>query len=332
MSTPRVSFRTALVLPLLFLATIALPRGAAAVDDRLALRTDDAQGVPGGVVAVVVRTYASRAIGQGQITFRAIPVAKSLVEKRWGSGGSGGAAAATEASPFVSLESFVIFSARQDARFAGEFNGRRAVLSFRSPTRSINAADGPLAIFYFRLSNDVQPGQEFDIGVDESRTVLFDAQEQPIALKARPGRLEIRQDTGSLPLTVESAVVSPGRTGVIGVEVPDVVPLASGRVGFRYDATIARKPPTVVIDPRKGHVQYTVDAATPGLVLISFESSDASFNRYPGRLFEVRIPTRAVVRPGTVSPLSLDPSLTWLTDAEGHVLPLALENGTLQFQ
>lgn len=329
MSTPHVSLRTALVLPLLLF--IALPRGAAAVDERLALRTDDAQGVPGGVVAVVVRTYASRAIGQGQITFRATPVAKSLVEKRRGSG-SGGAGAAVEAGPFVSLESFVIFSARQDARFLGEFDGRRAVLNFRSPTRSINASDGPLAIFYFRLSDEVLPGQVFEIGVDEARTELFDAQGQPVALKARPGRLEIRQDTGSLPLTVESAVVRPGRMGVVGVETPDVVPLASGRIGFRYDPKIARKPPFVVVDPHKGRVQYSVDAATPGLVLITFESSDTSFNRYPGRLFEVRIPTPAGVRPGTVSPLTLDPSLTWLTDAEGHVLSLALENGTLQFQ
>jgi hypothetical protein len=162
--------------------------------------------------------------------------------------------------------------------------------------------------------------------------VLFDAQEQPIALKARPGRLEIRQDSGSLPLEAESVVVRPGRTAVVGVETPDVVPLASGRIGLRYDATIARKTPVVDVGPRKGNVQYTVDAATPGLVVITFESSDASFNRYPGRLFEVRIPTSANVRRGTVSPLSLDPSLTWLTDADGHVLPLALENGTLQFQ
>jgi hypothetical protein len=353
MSTPPVSFRTALVFTLLLLATLASPQGAAAAE-RLALRTNDAQGVPGGVVAVVVRTYASRAIGQGQITFRSAPLVKSLADKRGGSddgggegesGGSGsggnggnggnagggtGAAAAT--SPFVRLESFVVFSARQDARFTGAFDAQRAVLTFNSPTRSINAADGPLAIFYFRLSDTVRPGQVFEIGVEAAGTVLFDDKGRRVAIEARPGRLEIRPDTGTMPLAAESSVVRSGRMGVVGILTRDVVGLGSGRIGLRYDPKIARKSPFVVVDPRMGTLRYSVDATTPGLVLITFESPDASFNRIPGRLFDVHIPTSGSVRRGTVSPLSLDPSLTWLADAEGHVLPLELENGTLQFR
>src|SRR5829696_5211925 len=137
MTTLMPRLRTVLVLSTLLLGALALPRDASAAD-KLALRTNDAEGVPGGVVAVVVRTYASRAIGQGQILFRGGGLITKAVEasKRGGDdddggsgsgsgggsgsgsgggsgsgsgGGSGSGSGPSGPSPFVALESFVVF-------------------------------------------------------------------------------------------------------------------------------------------------------------------------------------------------------------------------------
>ncbi|HYG61145.1 MAG TPA: hypothetical protein VEL74_01070 [Thermoanaerobaculia bacterium] len=335
--TPMPRLRILLVLPLLLLGALAVPETASAAE-KLALRTNDAEGVPGGVVAVVVRTYASRAIGQGQILFRSGGLRTKAIEasKRRGRGGEGegegGGSGPSGPSPFVALESFVVFSARQDARFQGSFDTRRATLSFNSPSRTINSADGPLAIFYFRLADWVQPGQVYEIGIDPG-TTLVDDKGRRVQVEPRNGELEIVADTGAQELEVEpTGVVKPGRMAIIGLETKMSEPLGSGRIGFRYDKSIARKPPFVRVDPRMGNVRFNADVSTPGLVLITFDSTDGSFNRFPGAIFEVRIPTGKWVRRGTRAPLTLDPSLTFLVDREGDVLDLELENGTLIFR
>ena len=76
-----------------------------AQDDELRLRVNDATGVPGGLVAIVVRTYAPRGIRQGQMCFRA------LWNETEGYGDT----------PFVGLESAIVFSQRSDAESDGVF-------------------------------------------------------------------------------------------------------------------------------------------------------------------------------------------------------------------
>lgn len=333
--TPMPRLRILLVLAILLLGSLAVPQSASAAE-ALALRTNDAEGIPGGVVAVVVRTYASRAIGQGQILFRGGGLRSKAIEapKRRGRGGEGegGGSGPSGPSPFVALESFVVFSARDDARSQGSFDAQKATLSFNSPSRTINAADGPLAIFYFRLADWVQPGQVYEIGVDPG-TTLVDDKGRRVQVEPRNGELEIVANTGGQELEVEpTGVVKPGRMAIVGLETKVPEPLGSGRIGFRYDKSIARKPPFVRVDPRMGNVRFNADVSTPGLVLITFEATDGSFNRFPGAIFEVRIPTGKWVRRGTRAALTLDPALTFLVDGEGDVLDLELENGVLIFR
>ena len=53
------------------IAIVAASVGAARKADKLTLRINDAEGARGEVVAVVLRTYSSRPLGQGQICFTA---------------------------------------------------------------------------------------------------------------------------------------------------------------------------------------------------------------------------------------------------------------------
>ena len=104
---------------------------------------------------------ASRPIAQGQICIGA----RRNVRGRSTANSVIGEAAET-GSPFASLEKVEVFSARQDATFQVSFNGEEADVVFRSPSGSINAVDGPLAVFHFRLSNSVKEGEVYDLALD----------------------------------------------------------------------------------------------------------------------------------------------------------------------
>src|SRR5687767_7374504 len=151
--------RTALAVAVLALSALSSQPSAAA--DKLTLRVNDARGGPGDLVSVVVRTYASRPIAQGQICIGARRQARG----RATANATVGEAAAT-GSPFASLEKVEVFSARQDATFQVSFDGQDADVIFRSPSASINAVDGPLAVFHFRLSSSVQEGEVYEIALD----------------------------------------------------------------------------------------------------------------------------------------------------------------------
>ena len=321
--------RTALAVAVLALSSLASQPAAAA--DKLALRVNDARGGPGDLVAVVVRTYASRPIAQGQICIgarrsaRGRSTANSVVGE------------ASTGSPFASLEKVEVFSARQDATFQVSFDGEEADVVFRSPTGSINAVDGPLAVFHFRLSSSVKEGEVYDLALDIADTFIIAGSGQRLEIEMKPGELEIRDEDGgggggeqedSIELGVTGGKVRRGKTARVRLATRDAVALSSGRIALRYDPRIVAGKPWVRIDPRYGKATVLVSTDTPGLVLIDFQSPDNSFNRAPGELFEVRM---AISRqaPRGRSPVTVDPGLSSLRDASGDVLDLEIQNGSL---
>lgn len=330
MSQPSsISRRTALAVAVLALLALA-PREAAAADE-LTLRVNDARGGPGDLVAVVVRTYASRPIGQGQI----------CIGTRRGGGGRGRSTAAAttglvgeaaESTPFARLEKVEVFSAKQDATFQFSFDGQEADVTFRSPTGSINAVDGPLAVFHFRLSNSVKDGEVYEISLDVADSLIVDGSGQRLAIESKPGELKIREDDdgeeGELKLAATGGRVRRGKVARVKLGTEDRVALSSGRIGLRYDPKLAKGKPWVRIDPRYGKATVLVNTDTPGLVIIDFQSPDRSLNRVPGDLFEVRMVISRQAPRGR-SPVTIDRGLTSLRDEDGDPLDLEVQNGVL---
>lgn len=283
--------------------------------DSLALRVNDATGVPGGLVAVVVRTYASRAIRRGQVCLRAT---------------ASGASAAP--SPLSGLEGALVFSPRGDVTARNSFSNQRATVSFSSPSGTINSADGPMAVLYFRLGTDLQPGQRYDLVLDPAETSLVDGEGRPLAVDPRPGRLEIKGRAAPFQLAAVGARVRPGRVVGLGLETSEPAAVRRGRIDLRWDARAAAGLPQVRMDPRYGNAVFEVTRLGPGRAVVRFVSPDATLNRVPGRLLEVLLPTSPAAQPGTRTPVTLDPGLTFLEGPDGERLPLELENGVLAFR
>jgi len=328
MKNPSFARRTALAMAVLALSAL-LPQQVEAAE-KLTLRVNDARGGPGDLVAVVVRTYASRPIGQGQICIGA---------RRQARGRSTANAVVGEAStgsPFASLEKVEVFSARQDATFQVSFDGEDADVTFRSPSASINAVDGPLAVFHFRLSNSVKEGEVYDLALDIADTFIVAGSGQRLAIESKSGELEIREDDDggggeeedSIELGVTGGKVRRGKTARVKLATRDALALSSGRIALRYDPRIIAGKPWVRLDPRYGKATVIVNTDAPGLVIIDFQSPDQSFNRAPGDLFEVRM---AISRqaPRGRSPVTIDRGLSSLRDASGDALDLEIQNGAL---
>ncbi len=328
-SAPRAAVLAILAAFALVLLFLAAPREAAA-ENRLKLRVNDAAGMPGERVAIVLRTYSSRPIGQGQISFRARRRAQARSNAVWDKAST---SAAAEASPFARLEEVQVFSAGQDARFEIRFDAERSVLTIQSPSRTINASDGPLAILYYRLADWVQPGEEYEIGVEVENTTLYDERGRLIPIESRPGTLEIssngNENEDGYELKAVGAQVRPGKVAFLGVETETPLALSSGRIVFRYDPSVARRKPKVQIHPRYGNVRFTADTKTPGMVIVTFQSPDASFNRVPGKIVEVLLRIWAGAPRGTRSRVSIDPVLSYLVDAEGRTVELDMDDAEL---
>lgn len=296
-------------------------------DKALTLRINPAIGVPGGVVAIVLRTYAPRPIRQGQVVFRVRkrPSAAKLALT---------AEALTQpVRPFVSLVSATVYSTRGDsssqAVLAGQPDSQTTTVKFASPSGTVNASDGPLAVFKFKLDPSLTPGQTFDISIDPAQTGLVDAKGQPIAIEPRDDGLTIRAPQAPFLLEAEGDEVEPGEAAELGVQTFEPFPVSGGRVTLRYDARLAGGPAAVTIDPRYGRATFTVNRATPGVLIVDFKSPDNSLNSVPGTIVAVSLPVAASARIGASSPLTLDPAGTWLLTRKGRKVKLKIENGRL---
>ncbi len=302
---------------LLLVVMVCLPSTLHAGGGQMTLRINDTMAEAGDMAAIVLRTYAPRGISQGQICFRSASAARTQ-------DGTGG--------PFATLEEVIVFSEDGDAEVIETFDDgtQTTLIEFESLSATINWADGPLAVLFFRLHATLSPGQEFELELDLADTFVFDADGQPISLVPRSGALEIRAPGDPYELSAEGDDVGPGEVAVLGVETSELFEIGSGQVVLRYDPDLAGGLPTVVMDPRHGSASFNVDDSVPGRVWVDFVSADASLNQVPGQLISVHLPIATDAPIGNQSLVSLDPLLTQLQDPQGMAIQLALANDVLE--
>ncbi|MEO0423976.1 MAG: hypothetical protein AAF184_16680 [Pseudomonadota bacterium] len=315
---PRRSALTMAAL-LLLITAHAFAQGG---EDSLTLRLADASATPGGIVAVVMRTYSSRGVGQGQVCM-------PIRQQPNGPMDQGGA------NPIAAVLASVVFSRRNDANFQTELDqaSQSVMLTFDSPTASINEVDGPLAVIYLRLRSDLIPGQEYEIALDLPDSFLVDADGAPITIEGRAGRLRIDGPAEPFSLSAAAEATVPGRTALLSAQSEQLRLLAAGRVALRYDPLVADGTPQVRIDPRYGTGDFNVSGSDPdrGLVIVNFVSPARDLNRVTGDFIQVLVPTRADIPVGTESPVRLDPALSFLVGRTGQVLTLELDDDDLEF-
>jgi hypothetical protein len=299
-------------------------------DKSLTLRVNPAIGAPGGVVAVVLRTYAPRPIRQGHVTIRTVrrPPSKAL--------GLTLEALTQPVRPFLSLLSAVVYSVQGDsvtqALLSGLADSQMTQVNFQSPSGSVNAADGPLAVFFFRLDPSVRPGDTFDLTIDPIPTSLVDPAGQPITIAPRAGVLTVRAASAAFKVEADGDKVQPGAVAELGVNTFEPFAVAGGRVTVTWDPQIAGGAPAVRLDPRYGRVTYTADTSRPGRLVVDFKSPDASFNSVPGTIVGISLPIAASASIGASSPFKLDPAGTWFLNRKGRKIKVALQNGTIAVQ
>ena len=302
---------------LVAIAMLSIAGAVEAAAEPLTVRVNDAVGIPGGTVAVILRTYASRPIGQGQLCMSAAP------------NGPG------EVAPLDAVQGSRVFSNVADVTTSLipelEMDPQAVILQFDSPSITVNASDGPLAVFLVRLSDSVVPGETYDLILDLQNTSLIDGAGRPIPIEARNGTLSIRSPLDPVSVEASAEDVVPGADAIFSVATNEVFGISSGRVGIHYDVSFAAGPPTVTMNPLHGRAEFTTDLSIPGLIIVEFDSPGASLNGIPGDLVELRVPTLDSVPVGTLSPVFLDPGLTIITDAAGQPLLLDFEADFLEF-
>jgi hypothetical protein len=289
-------------------------------------------GEPGGLVAVVLRTYAPRPVSQGQVTIRTVrrPGTAALFS------GLTKAALTAPVRPFATLVSATVYSTQGDSVAQALLNGlpdsQTTQLKFQSPSGTVNAADGPLAVFLYRLDPSVQPGDIYDLTMDASPTFFKDENGKTINLTLRAGTLTVRAPGAPYAAEADSVKAAPGTLADGGVSTFEPFGMSAGRVTVTWDPQAAAGPPAVTLDPRYGKAVFTVDSSQPGRLVVEFESADASFNTVPGTIVAISLPIAAGAAIGTVSPFTFDPDNTWFLDANGKRLNVELQNGTITVQ
>ncbi len=298
-------------------------------DSSLVLRVNPAIGVPGGIVAVVLRTYAPRPIRQGQISVRVSrrPRPAKL-----------GLTLDDLTAPIrpLTLISAVVYSPQNDALAQGLLNGltdgQLAKVTFQSPSGSVNSADGPLAVFRFRLDPAVKPEDIFDLSLDPLQIALADAAGQPITIAPRSDALTVRAPADPFRLEADGDKVQPGAVAELGVNTFEPFLVSGGRVTLTWNPAVGGGAPTVKLDPRYGKSTFTVDTSRPGRLVVDFKSPDSSFNTVPGTIVAITMPISASAGIGTSSPFTLEPAGTFFLNRRGKKIPLGLRSGTIQIQ
>lgn len=288
---------------------MAVSGAAPAQADPLALAVQDALAQPGGIAAIVLKTYSARPISQGQICLR------------------------VTGRPFVSMEGTYIPAAQgRVSKHAKVVDASTYLLNFWSPIARLNRTEGPMLVFYLRVSPTLREGQTFDIRIDTLNTHLWDAAGAPVAVEPTPGQLAIRAADSPFHLAAEGDTIAPGETALLSAETKDPIRLSSGQATFLYDPTLAGGPAEVSIPSVYGSSTFTVDDSVAGRLVVTFMSPNQSLGALPGGFISVRLPTSTAVPLGTQAPLALDPAGTFLVDRDGRSLALDMENGELRFE
>ncbi len=307
--------------------------GGGGDDDALKLRVNDAIGTPGGIVAIVLRTYAARPIRQGQISVRVRGGRPAAIANRL----SGPAVEElTQPSQPLTFLSAVVYSTRSDSNTqatpTGGTDSQAVKVQFSSPSATVNASDGPLAVLRFRLNRAVTPGQRYTIEVDPALTSLVDGGGQAINFEPINAVLTVRAPASPFAVEAEGDEVEPGETAELGVQTSEPFPISSGKVTLRYNPAVAAGPPVVRIDPRYGKANFTVTRPRRGVLVVDFRSPNNTLNTVPGTIIAVDLPTKVSVALGTETAVTLNPAGTWLKSAKGRKLKLKIENGSLAFE
>lgn len=341
MARLRSSFALVLMLLLAGAALAKTPVDDGGVSGKsLVLRLNPAIGAPGGLVAVVLRTYAPRPIKQGQVVVSIAypPPAVAAHGRRGGSGpGRPGTAAKslTQTAP-LTLLGVAVYSQLGDAVSKAVYNnstyGQTLQVNFQSASGTINAADGPLAVFYYSLDPAVAPGTSYSLALDLSQTKLTDSTGKAITIDPRSNVLTVRAPGDPFQVEAGGGTALAGGVAEVAFNTFEPFAVSGGRVTLTWDPTIAGGAPIVKLDPRYGQSTFTVDSSQPGRLVVDFQSPDASYNSVPGSIVAVSLPIAADAVSGTSSPLTLDPDGTWLLDPQGNKIELALEPGTIQVQ
>lgn len=292
--------------------------GALAAPEPMLVHVFDAAGEPGGLVAFVLESYSSQSVGQGQICFR--------------SEAKGPETAGDSGVPLGELVGAAVFSSEHDAIYRADLDADQTVmLEFFSESGTINGDYGPMAVIYFRVAPDASPGGVFDISIDTAQSYLLDPDGEPIPIVPMSGKLTIREVGSPLSLRIEAHGTRPGMPALLGVRTETPQRITGGRIALRYPEEIEGGQPDVEANDPLGPVNYRVDATKPGLLLVRFRSPSETFNRVPGQVFSITIPTAADVPPGTEARIDFDPALTYLLGRDGELIPLQLGRDTLRF-
>jgi hypothetical protein len=306
----------------ILLAAAFTPTHSVAAVEPLTLRVQDAIAEPGGVVAVVLRTYASRPIGQGQLCLMASPVQSPT--------------STTEVStPLASYIGAVVFSDIGDAQIGlvteVSADPQMILVQFASESGTVNLSDGPLAALFFRLDESVQPGSTFQLVIDEPNSLLRGPDGTPIVIESREGELTTRLPADPFVLQADGTRVAPGHIADLAVTTLEPFPMSEGQIVIRYDAAIARGTPQVRMNPRHGQSEFEVDSSTPGMLVVNFSSAQGDLNQVPGDVIQIDLPISRQVETGLSSRLWIDPIMSWVAGASGQLLPVTLEDDDVEF-
>src|SRR5262245_60255059 len=137
---------------------------------------------------------------------------------------------------------------RSDATSSVTFRDQTA-LSFSSPSGTINSVDGPIAVLYFRLASNTQPGQRFDLVLDPTRTNLVDGEGRPLAVDPRPGGWRSAPGHALRAASPERPGAA-GRVALLVVEDERARGARRGRVDLPWDPPLVTGLPQVRMDPR----------------------------------------------------------------------------------
>ncbi len=279
-------------------------------NEELTLRVNDIEAVAGEQTAIVVRTYASRPISQGQLCLRA----------------SGNRRAGAPTGPFLSLDDWIVYSANGDVLGSAGLNGSdEIVIDFNSAAASINTTDGPLLVIRVTLAEDLLPGELLAVAIDPAGTFLEDEAGMPVQVDLRSGDLTIVDASAPLTLSAEAEDTEAGSVARLSIATERVLPWISGFVEFAYPASIANALPTVQVDPRYGNASLVVLYPSSGVVSIDFQSADQSLNTLPGEVIQILLPIRTDAPTGTY-PLSISPLTAQVRDVGGVLRTVALQN------
>ena len=307
----------------------AAATAGAAADKALVLRVNDAIAAPGGTAVVVLRTYAPRPVRQGQMVVRVVRRPKP--QKALGLT----LEEITQPVRPLTLLSAVVYSQRNDstsqANLTGQPDSQNAMVKFASPSGTVNASDGPLAVFRFRVDPSVQPGQVFDLSIDPALTGITDASGQPVTLEPRNATLTIRD---RLPprtsIEADGDKAEPGEMAELSVNTYEPFLTSGGRITLVWDPQIAGGTPTVLMDPRYGKASFTVNAGKPGRLVVDFKSPDTSYNSTPGSIVSIAMRISPSASIGATSPFRFDPAGTYLLNRRGKKIPIRMENGEIE--